>query len=481
MGFDLLKLCAPILQLMPNVPKPHSKVPLKKRLVYTAAALGLYLVCTLMPLYGVKRIAGGDPMYHLRLLTASSKFTLMELGISPIVSSSMILQMISGFGILKRDNSDPESVALFEAAQKLVGLLMTAFQAISAVVTNQYGSVAEVGKFGCVAIVVQLILAGVVVILLDELLQNGYGIGSGISLFIATNICTNIVWQIFSFHSANYGRGIEYEGALIALFHLLIVRKDKLRALREAMFRSHLPNIANVFSTVLIFSAVIFFEHIKINIGLQTTMNRQQPQPFEIKLFYTSNTPIIVQSTVVQQLCSFSKIIANHWPDSLVTRILGVWQSPEQGLDDSYAIPVSGLAYYLQAPRDVRQTITDPLHTIIYLIISLSTAGLIAYYYINIGGQSAQDVARNLKQQHLTIVGRRDDEKAIVKLLNKYIPTTAALGGILTALLSFIADFIGAFGSGTGIILAVSIIYQFSEEVSKEAADSGLGFLQTLF
>jgi len=420
-------------------------------------------------------------MYHLRLLTASSRFTLMELGISPIVSSSMILQMITGIGFIKRNPSDPESNALFDAAQKLAGLILTAVQAISAVFNGNYGAPSEVGSFGCIAIVIQLIFGSVVVILLDELLQNGYGIGSGISLFIATNICTHIIWQMFSFHSGNYGRGIEYEGAVIALFQLIIVRKDKLRALREAMFRSHLPNIASVFSTALIFATVVFFEHIKINVGLQTTMNRQQPQPFEIKLFYTSNTPIIVQSTIIQQFSSFSKIIANHWPNTLVTKILGVWRSPEQGLDDSYAVPVSGLAYYLQAPRDVRQTLNDPMHTIIYLIISLSTAGLIAYYYIRIGGQSAQDVARNLKNNHLTIVGRKEDEKTIVKYLNKYIPTTAALGGILCALLSFVADFIGAFGSGTGIILAVSIIYQFTEEISKEAADSGIPGLASLF
>jgi protein transport protein SEC61 subunit alpha len=256
----------------------------------------------------------------------------------------------------------------------------------------------------------------------------------------------------------------------------LITRKDKLRSIREAMFGTHLPNISNVFSTVLVFLAVIMFEHVKINIGLMTTMNRQDPKPFEIKLFYSSNTPIIVQSTIISQICSFSIIICSHWPDSLVTRILGVWRSPEQGLGDEYAVPISGLAYYVQAPTSVKHTLTDPIHTIIYLIICLSSAGVIAYYYINIGGQSAADVAKNLNSQKLTLKGHRQDQKVIEKKLNNYIPTAAALGGILTGLLSFVADFLGAFGSGTGIILAVSIIYQFAEELGKEFAKSGKSF-----
>jgi preprotein translocase subunit SecY len=45
------------------------------------------------------------------------------------------------------------------------------------------------------------------VLLLDELLQKGYGLGSGISLFIATNICETIVWKAFSPATINTGRG----------------------------------------------------------------------------------------------------------------------------------------------------------------------------------------------------------------------------------------------------------------------------------
>lgn len=106
----------------------------------------------------------------------------------------------------------------------------------------------------------QLLCSGMVVLLLDELLQKGYGLGSGISLFIATNICETIVWKSFSPATINTGRGTEFEGAIIALFHLLATRSDKIRGLREAFYRQNLPNLMNLISTIFVFAVVIYFQ-----------------------------------------------------------------------------------------------------------------------------------------------------------------------------------------------------------------------------
>ena len=106
----------------------------------------------------------------------------------------------------------------------------------------------------------QLVFAGLVLLLLDELLQKGYGLGSGISLFIATNICETIVWKAFSPATINTGRGTEFEGAVVALFHLLATRTDKIRGLREAFYRQNLPNLMNMMATVFVFAIVIYFQ-----------------------------------------------------------------------------------------------------------------------------------------------------------------------------------------------------------------------------
>lgn len=54
--------------------------------------------------------------------------------------------------------------------------------------------------------------------------------------------------------------GTEFEGAIIALFHLLATKNDKVRALREAFYRQNLPNLMNLLATVFVFAIVIYFQ-----------------------------------------------------------------------------------------------------------------------------------------------------------------------------------------------------------------------------
>ena len=84
-------------------------------------------------------------------------------------------------------------------------MVITVGQAIVYVMTGMYGDPSEIGAGVCMLIIIQLFVAGLIVLLLDELLQKGYGLGSGISLFIATNICETIVWKAFSPATVNTG------------------------------------------------------------------------------------------------------------------------------------------------------------------------------------------------------------------------------------------------------------------------------------
>ena len=151
----------------------------------------------------------------------------MELGISPIITSGLVMQLLAGSRIIEVNQSLKEDRALFAGAQKLFGILITVGEAIAYVVSGMYGDLNTLGAGNAILIILQLFAAGMVVIILDELLQKGYGLGSGISLFIATNICESIVWKAFSPTTINTGRGTEFEGALIAFFHLMFTRSNK--------------------------------------------------------------------------------------------------------------------------------------------------------------------------------------------------------------------------------------------------------------
>lgn len=86
-------------------------------------------------------------------------------------------------------------------------MIITIGQGTAYVLSGMYGDVGELGFGNAFLIVLQLFFAGIIVLVLDELLQKGYGLGSGISLFIATNICETIIWKSFSPTTINTGRG----------------------------------------------------------------------------------------------------------------------------------------------------------------------------------------------------------------------------------------------------------------------------------
>jgi len=231
MSVRFIDLVSPVKHLLPEVEAPLKRQAFREKLLWTAITLFIYLICCQIPIYGIKRQEGADPLYWLRVILASNKGTLMELGISPIVTSSMIMQLLAGAKIIEVNMGSKNDRELFQAAQKLFGIIITVGEALAYLLSGMYGQVSDLGIIPSILIVAQLSIAGIIVLLLDELLQKGYGLGSCISLFIATNICEVILWKSFSPITIRTEQGAEFEGAVIALFHFLLTKQNKLSAL----------------------------------------------------------------------------------------------------------------------------------------------------------------------------------------------------------------------------------------------------------
>merc|ERR1711934_1077922 len=469
-GLRFLTLVRPFMCVLPEVKSPERKRPFKEKVLWTAITLFIFLVCCQIPLYGIKTNASSDPFYWLRVILASNRGTLMELGIYPIVTSGLVMQLLAGSKIIEVDQGLKSDRELFQGAQKLVGMIITIGQGTAYVVSGLYGDVRELGATNAILIVIQLFIAGLIVLLLDELLQKGYGLGSGISLFIATNICETIIWKAFSPTTINTGRGTEFEGAVIALFHLLATRSDKLRALREAFYRQNLPNIMNLMATVLVFGVVIYFQGFRVDLPIKSARYRGDYRSYPIKLFYTSNIPIILQSALVSNLYIISQMLASRFGGNFFVNLLGVWQDVSAG-GPARSYPIGGLCYYLSPPESFNSMVADPIHVVLYIIFMLGSCAFFSKTWIEVSGSSAKDVAKQLKEQQMVMRGHR--ENSMIHELNRYIPTAAACGGLCIGALSVVADFLGAIGSGTGILLAVTIIYQYFEIFVKEQAEAG--------
>jgi len=460
--------------VLPEVSSPGHKIPFREKIMWTIITLFIFLVCCQVPLYGIKTSNSSDPFYWMRVILASNRGTLMELGISPIVTSGLVMQLLAGSKIIEVDQSVKEDRALFQGAQKLFGIVITVGEAVAYVLSGMYGDVKELGAGNAILIIIQLFFAGIIVLILDELLQKGYGLGSGISLFIATNICENIIWKAFSPTTINTGRGTEFEGAIIALFHLLITRSDKVRALKEAFYRTNLPNCWNLMATVVVFMVVIYFQGFRVDLPVKYQKQRGlRPDSYPIKLFYTSNIPIILQTALVSNLYFFSQLLYKRYSTNPLVQLLGRWQDVE-GTMGGNSVPVGGLAYYVSPPKSLAEILYDPIHALFYFSFILIACALFSKTWIEVSGSSPKDVAKQLRDQGLVIKGFR--QGSVITLLNRYIPIAAAFGGMCIGALTVVADFMGAIGSGTGILLAVTIIYQYFEMFAKEQAQEGALF-----
>ncbi|CAF9904806.1 translocon subunit [Imshaugia aleurites] len=453
-GLRFLDLIKPFTPLLPEVAAPETKIPFNQKLMWTGLTLLIFLVMSQMPLYGIVSSDNSDPLYWLRMMLASNRGTLMELGITPIISSGMVFQLLAGTHLIDVNLDLKTDRELYQTSQKLFALVQSFGQAMVFVLTGLYGQPADLGAGVCVLLVVQLCLSGLIVILLDELLQKGYGLGSGISLFIATNICESILWKALSPTTINTGRGPEFEGAIIALFHLLLTWPDKQRALQEAFYRQNLPNIMNLLATLVVFAAVIYLQGFRVEIPVKSSRQRGMRGSYPIRLFYTSNMPIMLQSALASNIFLVSQMLYSRFTDNLLVKLLGVWE-PREGSAQLYA--VSGVAYY---------------KTAIYIVFMLTACAIFSKTWIEVSGSAPRDVAKQLKEQGLVMSGHR--EQSMYRELKRIIPTAAAFGGACIGALSVASDLMGALGSGTGILLAVTIIYGYFEIAAKEGDMAGL-------
>ena len=454
----LIYLIEPIANYIPYVPKPTIPIKSSEKLVWTGMVLFIYLIYSQIPLYGIYKTRDADPLHYMRVILASSKGTLSELGITPIISSSIILTILRTLRILSVDQSIKEDKIRFEQTMKFLAIVITFGQAIAYVVGGMYGPVELIGYFNSVLLIAQLVIGGIIIIILDEVLSQKYGLISGISLFIATNICENFMWKCFSPFTITNQRGIEYEGAVIAFFHFLITKKSKYQAMSLAFFRQSAPNLSQVLATILIILVVIYLWKFKIEIKL---VHRKMPgstfsQP--IKLFYSSTTPVIMMNTFFSNIYVFSQILYQRYPNNLIIKLLGTWATV-----DGEQIPTGGIAYFLSPPKSFANLITHPLKSFVYIILILYLSGLFTQTMVSITGKGASDMARALKHEGFFMEGMKENEESIYKRLEKIIPTVSFLSGMLIAALQIFADLIGAIGSGTGILLLVSTILEAYE------------------
>ena len=120
--------------------------------------------------------------------------------------------------------------------------------------------------------------------------------------------------------------GIVLALTAVLLFHLLFTWNDKGRALREAFWRDRLPNIMNLIATVVVFAVVIYLQGFRIEIPVKSNRFHGQRGSYPVKLFYTSNMPIMLQSALTSNVFIVSQMLATRFPSNIFVKLLGTWE-----------------------------------------------------------------------------------------------------------------------------------------------------------
>ena len=454
-----LSLFKPIGRILPEIKKPERKVSFNEKIFWTALVLVIFLVMTEIPLYGVEKSAS-DQFGQLRVIFASNRGTLMELGIGPIVTAGLILQLLSGSSIIKCDMSNSEDRGLFTSASKVFTIILTGIQAGAYILSGMYGT--SLAGPTIIVIFLQLIITGVAVMLMDELVQKGWGLGSGISLFIMAGVAQTILWSTFSPPTGLFvGSLSSYLGGQITLGEWAFGTAGGVY-----------PSLLGLIATIAVFLIVIYLQGIRIELPMSYAGYKGFRSRYPIKLLYVSNLPVIFASALFANVYFFSQLIWSQFGrpapgTNIFFQIIGDYS---QNATSGSITPVGGLAYIVTPPRNIQGVIAAPLQAFAYLGIIIAFCAVFSLIWLEVGGLGPAKVAKQLMDSGMQIPGYRRSGRPIEAILKRYIPVVTVLGGIIVGLVAGVSDFLGAFGSGTGILLSVGIIYQYYELLMRERA-----------
>ncbi len=477
MAFESL---APILNRLPAVARPEGHVHFKKKLAWTLGILVLYFALANIPLFGLDK-SSIDLFASYRAFFAGASGSIMVLGIGPIVTASIVLQLLVGANVVKMDLSDPHQQSLFQGMQKLLVFVMVALEALPQILSGYMrpdaGLAAQLGmsvNMMTLLLFIQICIGGVLILYMDEIVSK-WGIGSGVGLFIIAGVADQIVRGLFSWvpdpasgqipgviprwiSMAKPGSGVD----------LQYILSNKVVFLYDA-------GIMALVGTAVIYLLVVYVESTRIEIPLAHAAVRGARGRFPVKLIYASVLPMILVRALQTNIQMIGIL--------LFSKGITVFGEFKQNT------PINGLMYYLSpigGPVDWIPTLADRkfsslgattpavwqigLHVATDAFLLVIGGIVFALFWIETTGMGAKSVAEKIQNSGMQIPGYRRSSGTLERVMQRYIPKVTVIGGAFIGLLTLIASLLGTLGGagGTGLLLTVSIMYRLYEDIASQ-------------
>ncbi|MEK6907500.1 MAG: preprotein translocase subunit SecY [Nanoarchaeota archaeon] len=439
-----------LLSNLPEVKGPEQKyLPFNQKLKWTLIILLAYLIMGVIPLYGL----GKNELQNFEFLSIilGAQFgSLISLGIGPIVTASIVLQLLKGSGILKLDTTTHEGRVFFQGIQKMLSIFFIIFESFIYVFMG--GLRPEVG-FSPWTLVLQLFVAGILILYMDEVI-NKWGFGSGISLFIAAGVASQIVISAFSPLTTTGDFAFGSGQAPVGRFFVMFI------SLFKGLPQEALLAFLAIFATVLVFLVSVYVQAMKVEIPLSFGRIRGYGIRWPLKFIYTSNIPVILVAALLANV-------------QLWATLLEKWGHPLLGTF-SNGNPVSGFVLWIFPPNLFQNLFTgnfvflDILRSSSYILFMVVGSVIFSIFWVQTSGMDAGSQAKQILASGLQIPGFRRDERVLERILKRYITPLTVMGGITVGFLAAMADVMGALSRGTGILLAVMIIYKLYEDIAQQ-------------
>ncbi|HIJ11747.1 TPA: preprotein translocase subunit SecY [Candidatus Woesearchaeota archaeon] len=446
--------------ILPEVRGPKQKrLPFKEKLKWTLVVLVLFYVIGFVPLFGLGQNAL-QQFEFLSIILGASFGSIISLGIGPIVTASIVLQLLSGTGILNMDLTSMEGRKRFQSLQKVLSLFFIVFEGaiyvlMGGLAPNAVGDTLANGVVMTsslfaqfqVLLIFQLILGGILIMFMDEVVSK-WGFGSGLSLFIAAGVSQQVFIRAFNFLKQE---GAQYaSGAIPSLFQALATGDTTHAALM----------IGGITSTILVFAICFYGQAMKVEIPLTFGKVRGYGMRWPLNFFYTSNIPVILVAALIANFQLFGRLFEN-------------WGFPILGTFSGQS-PASGVVFWLSPPNIVESLIQGSFtlvqlgQAVSYTIVFMIGSVVFSIFWMQTANMDAASQAKQIMSSGLQIPGFRRDERVLERILKRYIWPLTVAGGAAVGLLAALADLTGALSNGTGILLAVMIVYKLYEEIAKQ-------------
>ena len=490
-----------LVDVYPSITKPEGHVRFNQKLWTTVLVLIIYFMMTNVMIYGLSS-STLDIFSSFRAIMAGASGSIMHLGIGPIVTGSIIMQLFAGAKIIQLDMQDSGDKQLYQGVQKLLVLFMIPIESIPQVYGFLDPSAAVISDYGIgwanAIIVSQLFIGSYLVFLLDELVSK-WGIGSGISLFIAAGVAQSTFVGTLSPLPTVQGSPLSFDnppsGVLPMIFYTLRTATNSQLVSEngfELILLNHANPVAALASSIIVFLVVAYAESSKLELPLTHGKVRGHRGQYPIRLVYASNIPVILMAALLANVNMFTLLFWSH-PVLSTVPILGRNGAMSKAhwfgaYEVGATTPTDGFAWYSSMVNGVGDWLIPLLnqtgdayghslgqimvHVFVYVFFMTAGSTVFAKFWIETTNMGTKDVAKQIERTGMQIPGFRKNPVVLERILERYIPPVTLFSGAFVGLLASGADLLGTVGNatGTGLLLAVGIILRTYEQIQKEQA-----------